>query len=169
MIRLRQASLDDIKSVRNIVAAAADDLTARFGEGHWSGVRTIETLQKYAGSGTLYLIEADAVAVGTLRLTDRKIGFYHNAWFARPDDPAGYLLDMAVHPERQRRGLGRCAMELAEQRARQGGMRAIRLDAYHGPAGAGGFYRKCGYTLVHQGDMRGVGLEYVEKLLPPPK
>jgi hypothetical protein len=27
-------------------------------------------------------------------------------------------------------------------------------------------YRKCGCTLVHKGDMRGVGLEYFEKLLP---
>ncbi len=167
MVRLRQAGLDNLKPVRSILVAAADDLTARFGEGHWSGVRTIATLQKYAGSGTLYVIEADAIVVGTLRLTDLKIGFYRNAWFARPKDPAGYLLDMAVSPDRQHRGLGRRAMEQAERLARQGGLRAIRLDAYQGPAGAGGFYRKCGYDLVHKGEMRGVALEYFEKLLPP--
>ena len=79
MVRLRQARLDDIKSVRGILAAAAADLTTRFGEGHWSGVRAIETLQKHADSGTLFVIEADAISVGTLRLTDRNIGFYHNA------------------------------------------------------------------------------------------
>jgi GNAT superfamily N-acetyltransferase len=73
---------------------------------------------------------------------------------------------MAVHPEHQHRGLGRRAMQQAQQLARQGNLRAIRLDAYQGPAGAGGFYRKCGYTLVHKGDMRGVGLEYFDKLLP---
>jgi GNAT superfamily N-acetyltransferase len=61
-----------------------------------------------------------------------KIGFYHNAWFARPKDAAGYLLDMAVHPEQQRRGLGRRAMEMAEQVARKSELRAIRLDAYQG-------------------------------------
>jgi GNAT superfamily N-acetyltransferase len=165
MVRLRQAGLDDIKSVRGILAAAAADLTTRFGEGHWSGVRAFETLRKYAGSGTLFVIEADAISVGTLRLTDRKIGFYHNAWFARPKDPAGYLLDMAVHPEQQRRGLGRRAMDMAEQLARKSGLCAIRLDAYQGPAGAGGFYRKCGYALVHRGSMCGVKLEYFEKVV----
>ena len=129
-------------------------------------MRTIETLQKYAESGALYLIEAEGTAVGTLRLTDRKIGFYHSAWFARPDDPAGYLLDMAVHPDQQRRGVGRRAMQMMERLAQQAGLQAVRLDAYQGPAGAGDFYKKCGYALVHKGEMRGVGLEYFEKLLP---
>jgi GNAT superfamily N-acetyltransferase len=168
MVTLRNAGLGDIKLVRSILAAAADDLTARFGQGHWSGARTMETLKAYAERGELYLIEANSTAAGTLRLTDRKIGFYHNAWFARPDDPAGYLLDMAVHPDHQRLGIGHRAMQMMERLAQQAGLQAVRLDAYQGPAGAGAFYRKCGYAMVHTGDMRGVGLEYFEKLLPAP-
>ena len=57
-------------------------------------------------------------------------------------------------------------MELAERLAQRAGLRAIRLDAYGGPAGAGRFYEKCGYRLVHTGEMRGVLLEYFEKVLP---
>ncbi len=166
MVTLRQAGRGDVALVRGILDAAASDLTTRFGQGHWSTVRTTETLQKYAGDGVLHIVEADGVPIGTLRLTDRKIGFYKKEWFARPQDPAAYLMDMAVHPNHQRTGMGRRSMALAEGVARRAGLRAIRLDAYAGAAGAGGFYKKCGYALVHVGEMRGVALEYFEKLLP---
>jgi hypothetical protein len=49
---------------------------------------------------------------------------------------------------------------------RREGRRAIRLDAYEAPAGAGAFYRKCGYTLVLRGSFKEVPLEYYEKRLP---
>lgn len=166
-IRLRQASCDDVNAAREILAAAAADLTARFGQGHWSHVRGIETLRKHAGNGTLYVAEARNGPIGVLRLTARRIGFYRTAWFAHPDDPAGYLMDMAVRPDHQRRGVGRQSMQLADQLARSAGLRAMRLDAYAGPAGAGEFYRKCGYALVHSAVFRGVALEYFEKQLPP--
>lgn len=162
---LRRARADDVKRVRSILAAAASDLTARFGEGHWSGVKSIETLRKYLDEGVLYVVESDERIVGTLRLTDRKIGFYRNDWFADPAAKAGYLLDMAIDPVHQRHGVGRQAMAAMEDVARAAGLQAIRLDAYTGPAGAGGFYRRCGYRLAHQGEFRGVSLEYYEKRL----
>jgi hypothetical protein len=39
---------------------------------------------------------------------------------------------------------------------------AIRLDAYEDAAGAGPFYRKCGYTHVGGATYRGVPLLYFE-------
>jgi GNAT superfamily N-acetyltransferase len=164
-VKLRPARAGDVNGVRAIIAAAASDLTARFGEGHWSHVRAVETLRKYVEQGTLYLIETDAVTAGTLRLTDRKIPFYRGEWFAEPKAKTGYLLDMAIDPAYQRRGIGRLAMMLAENHARSCSLQAIRLDAYGGPAGAGAFYRKCGYRLVHRGAFNGIALEYFEKLL----
>jgi GNAT superfamily N-acetyltransferase len=155
MIRLRRAAAEDVRTVHAILAAAAEDLAARFGPGHWSTVSSIETLRKYASDGVLFVLEAGAAAVGTLRLTDRKIGFYHVEWFAHPADDAAYLLDMAIDPGSQRRGIGRRSMTLAEDAARLLGLRALRLDAYEGRAGAGEFYRKCGYSLVHRSAFRG--------------
>jgi GNAT superfamily N-acetyltransferase len=165
--RLRAALAEDIGLVRAILSTAANDLTTRFGEGHWSGVRSVETLRKYAGEGVLYVVEQAATVVGTLRLTDRKIGFYRSSWFVDPQAAAGYLMDMAIDPAHQRRGIGRQAMIMAENLARSQDLPAIRLDAYGGPAGAGRFYQKCGYRLVHQGEMNGVALEYYEKLVEP--
>jgi hypothetical protein len=37
-VNLRPAETGDVSGVRAIVSAAARDLTARFGQGHWSGV-----------------------------------------------------------------------------------------------------------------------------------
>jgi GNAT superfamily N-acetyltransferase len=166
-LTLRAARAEDVKQVRAILSAAAADLSARFGEGHWSGVRSTDALQKYLAEGDLYIAEIDAVAVGTLRLTCRKIGFYRSDWFANPKDAAGYLLDMAIDPARQRCGVGRRSLALAEDLARSRGLMAIRLDAYGGPAGAGEFYRKCGYRLAHVGTFNGVALEYFEKRVEP--
>ena len=43
---------------------------------------------------------------------------------------------------------------------------AIRLDAYDGPAGAGGFYAKCGFTERGRVSYRATQLIYYEMLLP---
>lgn len=166
-VTLHQARSGEVDAVREILAAAAADLTARFGPGHWSHVRGIDTLRQYARSGSLHVVGTAGSPVGVLRLTDRKPGFFRKEWFARPQERAGYLFDMAVHPHRQRCGIGRRAMALAEQVARDTRWHALRLDAYAGPAGAGEFYRKCGYVLVHSAAFRGVALEYFEKVLSP--
>jgi GNAT superfamily N-acetyltransferase len=164
-VMLRLAQTSDVGRIRAIIAAAASELTARFGDGHWSRVRAFETLEKYGERGTLYVIEATGVAIGTLRLTDRKIPFYRGEWFADPKAAAGYLLDMAIEPSRQRQGHGRRAMMAIEHIARSLGMKAVRLDAYDGPAGAGAFYEKCGYRQIHRGKFNGIALEYFEKSL----
>jgi hypothetical protein len=45
------------------------------------------------------------------------------------------------------------------------GADAIRLDAYDADAGAGGFYRACGYSPRRGKVYRGVPLLYFERLL----
>ena len=59
-----------------------------------------------------------------------------------------YLLEMAVHPAHQRRGIGRLCLEEAERRARARGSKAIRLDTNDDPVKAAGFYASCGYREV---------------------
>lgn len=167
-LQLRLARVDDTKPVRNILAAAASELTGRFGDGHWSGVRSVETLRKYVAQETLYVLQANDIAFGTMRLTERKPGFYRGEWFADSKAPAYYLFDMAIDPPHQHRGIGCQAMKLAEGLARSRGLTAVRLDAYGGAAGAGRFYEKCGFRQVHAGEFNGVALEYFEKLVERP-
>jgi GNAT superfamily N-acetyltransferase len=166
MVTLRLATPEDAKGVRAVGAAAADRLTWDFGPGHWSRARSLETIRKYIGQRTQFVaVEPDETIVGSFKLTTQKIGFYRGAWFAEPKAVAGYLTDMAVHPDRQRQGVGRAMMAQADELARALGMTAIRLDAYDGPSGAGRFYEKCGYRLVHKGEISGTALEYFERVL----
>lgn len=48
--------------------AAAHDLTARFGEGHWSRVRSLEMQPKYARNGVL-LVDMNGVPLAYFERT----------------------------------------------------------------------------------------------------
>lgn len=138
---------------------------ARFGDGHWAIVLSLSGTRERARLAELFLIEDAGIPVATFILNRRKPGWYHTAWFAEPDAACGYLTHLAVRPQRQRQGIGRLALAEAEQWCRTAGLAALRFDAYQGPAGAGPFYVKCGYTLRHSNEFRGVGLDYYEKTL----
>lgn len=162
-VEVRLARPEELEMIRDIRVAAARELGSRHGKGHWSTEPALKTLRRHLEKDSLYVIEVGTEVAGTFKLDDRKIGFYRKAWFAEPDSPAAYLENMAIIPSLQRRGIGRLAMEAIERLVGSRGLAAIRLDAYVGAAGAGSFYRKCGYRLVHKGEIKGTTLEYFEK------
>jgi len=125
----------------------------------------VATIKKHVAEKAVFLVDLDATPVATFELHTNKPFWYSTDWFAEPDAPAFYLLHMAVLPARQRQGIGRNIMREIEDMARGEGHRAVRFDAYDALAGAGAFYQKCGYELVHSGSFNGVPLEYYEKLL----
>jgi GNAT superfamily N-acetyltransferase len=163
----RAATPRDARAGHAIRAAAAADLVARFGDGHWGTVLSLDATRDRAKLGELYLIEDSGAPVATFILNRRQPGWYHAAWFADPQARSGYLTHLAVRPESQRQGVGRHALAAAEALCRKAGLGALRFDAYQGPAGAGPFYVKCGYTLRFSNEFRGVGLDYYEKVLAP--
>jgi GNAT superfamily N-acetyltransferase len=103
--------------------------------------------------------------VATLRLATTKPWAIDAAYFTAARRPI-YLLDMAVAPQRQRRGFGRQLLAEATAAAKEWPADAIRLDAYDAPAGAGPFYAKCGYAERGRVVYRGTPLVYFELLLP---
>jgi GNAT superfamily N-acetyltransferase len=72
---------------------------------------------------------------------------------------------MAVHPDWQQKGIGRRCIEEAKRLARKWPADAIFLDAYDAKAGAGEFYRKCGFREVGRVTYRNAPLIYFEMLL----
>lgn len=165
MLEIYQAGAEAAEDVRFVRAEAAAALTRDHGAGHWSVVSTLRTIRKHAADGRVFAAENDGNVIGTFVLSHRKIGFYRQSWFEHPRDPACYLTDMAILPSEQRRGVGSQCMREIERLAQERELLAVRLDAYAGDAGAGAFYRKCGYRRVHCGRVRAVALEYYEKSL----
>jgi GNAT superfamily N-acetyltransferase len=150
-----------IAALRNDVA---QDLTRRYGKGHWSfgaSDRGVATAMKT--SRVLIAREGDAI-VATLRLATKKPWAIDRAYFSTVGRPL-YLTDMAVAAAMQRRGIGRHILEEAKSIARAWPADAIRLDAYDAPAGAGQFYAKCGFKQVGRKVYRGVPLLYFELLV----
>ena len=72
---------------------------------------------------------------------------------------------MAVDPAHQRVGIGRRCIEEAVQLCTDWPANALCLDAYDADAGAGDFYRKCGFTEVGRATYRNTPLIYYERLV----
>ncbi|KAF0246789.1 MAG: N-acetyltransferase [Planctomycetota bacterium] len=149
-------------SLRAIAAACAEDLTKRFGPGHGSGVRTIETIRRNCRHKDVWLARDGPDIVATFQLEPKKPGFVSRKKFTRPDEPYLWLVNFFVHATRQRRGIGRACIEEMRRIAAKRAARWVRWDAYSAPAGASAFYEKCGAKLIDATTVRGVGLAIFE-------
>jgi GNAT superfamily N-acetyltransferase len=146
--------------------AAARGLTEQFGTGAWTyAAETETTVRREIHSSTVLFGRDEGVVVATVRLATRNPWIGGTGFFTPCDRPI-FLTSMAVTPKRQRQGIGRQLLEKAESAARQMDGQAIRLDSYDASAGAGPFYRLCGYRECHRGDYNGTPLIWFEKLIP---
>ena len=102
--------------------------------------------------------------VGTLCLQTKKPWAIDVKYFTSVEK-ALYLIGMAVHPDWQRKGVGRAIMKEAKRIAREWPSQAIRLDAWDAKAGAGEFYAKCGFREVGRVVYKAAPLVYYEMVL----
>lgn len=155
----------DAAAIAALRMATARDLTARFGVGTWSYAAESEVgVRAELRTSTVLLARNEGSVIGTLRLTLK------NPWIGRtdfftPTDRPIFLTSMAVAPKHQGEGIGRQLLLEAQRVAREMGGDAIRLDSYDAAAGAGGFYRKCGFREIWRSDYNGTPLIWFERLL----
>jgi GNAT superfamily N-acetyltransferase len=163
-VSISVASPADAQAIAELRNAVAEDLTARFGGGHWSSHCTARGVRFGMKFGDVLLAKSRGRIVGTLRLASKKPWAIDLSYFTAVPC-AIYLLDMAIVPRHQGKGIGRRLMAAAQEAAIDWPADAIRLDAYDADAGAGGFYLKCGYTALGRREYRGVPLRYFELVL----
>ncbi len=144
--------------------AATADLTERYGTGHWSTTVSPDSVARGIATSTVLVAVSHERVVGTLRLLKKKPWAIDLAYFHIVPHPL-HLVDMAVEPGYQKRGIGRQLLEAARRTAEEMGADAIRLDAYDAAAGAGEFYVRCGYAARGGKQYRAVPLRYYELLL----
>ena len=160
-MRFSTATPSDAAAIAALRAAAAEKLTEDFGHGHWSSITNEPAVLRDLKTATVLVARDRGQVVGTLTLATKKPWAIDVTYFT-PCKKALYLINMAVHPRRQRRGIGRALLTEALRVARTLPAGAIRLDAYDAEAGAGEFYRRCGYRPAGKKTYRGVPLVYFE-------
>lgn len=166
-LKLRPFLPDEAAALAALHNAVSADLTARHGQGPWSSPTTERgVLFRYRNSA-VFVAKHRGEPVATLTFATKKPWAIDRAYFTPVKRPL-YLLAMAVHPSLQRQGLGRQCLEQALDIARSRPAEAVFLDAYDGAAGAGEFYRKCGFREVGRVTYRTVPLIYFEALTSVP-
>jgi GNAT superfamily N-acetyltransferase len=156
----------DAAAVAALRTAAGAGLTAAYGQGHWTINVTIKGVEWDLRRGQVIVARDSERIVGTLSLGTRKPWAIDASCFPPVKRPL-YLTNMAVAPDMQARGVGRFLLSRAWEAAVDWPAGAIRLDAYEGAMGAGGFYTRCGYREVGRAIYRDVPLIYYEQSLGP--
>jgi GNAT superfamily N-acetyltransferase len=145
-------------------SAVAQQLIRQHGHGHWSSCPTEASVIRSFKMSRVLVARREDRLVATVRLSTRKPWAIDLACFTAASH-AVYLQDLAVAPEAQRQGIGRRMVEEATSVAHGWPSQAIRLDTYDHVAGAGPFYRRCGFHEVGHAIYRGVPLVYFELTL----
>jgi GNAT superfamily N-acetyltransferase len=163
--RLVAATSNDAVEIAALRNAAAEALTRRYGKGHWSSTASEKGVRYDLRTSTVWVVRSRGRIIATLRLATRKPWAIDTSYFTPCIRPL-YLTSMAVAPGRQGAGVGRRCLEQALGIARDWPADVIRLDAYDAEAGAGEFYRKCGFREVGRTSYKGNPLVYFETPVP---
>ncbi len=160
------AATEDAAAIAAVRDAAADDLTRRFGLGHWSTHASVNDARRTIASAHAWVVVARRrrSVVGTLTLQTRKPWAIDVSRFTPSKRPM-YLVNMAVLPRDQGQGIGKRLLSFAHDFAQARGFEVLRLDAYDAKAGGGGFYARCGWAFRGKVKYKGNPLRYYEFLL----
>lgn len=150
---MRQATEQDIDRVTAIYNEIIDYLeTQPINYPGWS--RGCYPLREDAVSaqqeGTLFVAEEGEDIVASIVLNSTPEPGYQGApWQAELDHTQVLVIHtFVVSPRRHKEGLGRLMLDFAENHAKKGGLKAIRLDTYRKNTPAMGLYEKCGYKYI---------------------
>jgi GNAT superfamily N-acetyltransferase len=165
-IKLQPAKLADVPSLAVLRNTVNEHLASQFAGVIRASVVTEKGICFARSRATVLVARSRGHAIATLALSTRKPWSIDTACFTPTATPL-YLTDMAVHPRRQRAGIGQQCIAQAVECARKWPATAIRLDAYDARYGAGEFYRKCGFREVGRASYRSTPLIYLEFVLPP--
>jgi ribosomal protein S18 acetylase RimI-like enzyme len=160
-ITLETATAADAGAIASLRKAVAEDMTVRFGRGPWSSSGTEKGVLFDMRRAMVCVARARGRVIATLNLSTRKPWAIDTAYFSRCDVPL-YLTSMAVAPHVQGAGIGRQCIDEVRRIGKRWPGDAVRLDAWDAEAGAGDFYRKCGFREVGRASYKGTPLIYFE-------
>jgi GNAT superfamily N-acetyltransferase len=161
------ATLRDARELIDLRTRVAHGMTEAFGAGHWSARPSWADVVRQLRASRVLVARRDAEIIGTVRLARALPWAFDSASFTAVET-ALYVLGLAVAPEARGHGVGGDLMEAAKAAARSWPADALWLDAYDHPAGAGAFYKECGFRAVGSGTRGDLTVIYYEWLATMP-
>ncbi len=161
---MRPAAPSDAPELAALHTAVAVQLTNEHGRGHWSNCTTERGVLWALRISRVFLLRQRGKISATFALQKKKPWAIDVSYFTPVEKPL-YLVNLAVAPRAQGRGLGRRMIAAAIAAAKAWPADAIRLDAYDTAAGASPFYVSCGFRERGRVKYKGTPLRYFEMLL----
>ncbi len=159
------AAAEDAPAIAALCNDVSAELVRQFGKGHWGqAVSDRGVLMGISNTSKILTARLNGEIVGSLRLATKKPWAIDIKYFT-PVACALYLTGMTVKPGLQHHGIGRQLIAEALKICGAWPAGAIRLDAYDADAGAGEFYRKCGFNETGKVIYKSVPLIYFERVL----
>lgn len=152
-VRYRRAQADECDAVFAIFACTIRLLTAQ-GIRQWDeGYPTRAHIAQDIERQELFVAELGGAICGIVVLNDRvheqcAAAYAQAAWKSHP---GAIIHRICIHPDYQRRGMGRKLLRLAEDTLWRQGFCSIRLDAFRDNPAAIRLYQQSGYQKI--GDM----------------
>ena len=148
MIKIELAEITDLNRIMEITRACAIDLISnnifQWNEKYPSK----EAFKKDIEKNTLYICKNKSRITGCISLCADKDEEYENVEWITEDFKNLYLHRLAVHPEYQKKGIGRSLMDFAEEYAKLNGFKSVRLDTFSQNPRNNKFYKSRKYVQL---------------------
>lgn len=145
---IRHAKISEIADILTITKACAEHMIHN-GIQQWNeNYPTQEAFENDIRKKELYVKENDGDIIGTIVISTFMDAEYKPIeWLTRNENNI-YIHRLAVHPEKQGKGIARELMDFAEQYARKNGFVSIRLDTFSQNKRNQKFYEARGYRRL---------------------
>lgn len=165
---IRRAHSGELQEIMNLISKCVQVMQAG-GSDQWDeGYPNREVISEDIRNGTLFICTDQGAIAGILVLDEKQTEQYQDIEWIETHGPHLIMHRLAVHPEIQGKGIARRLIAFAEEFARSGGYRSIRLDTYAKNDRALRLYPSLGYS--HRGEIsfpsRTAAFPVFEKVLP---
>ena len=148
MIKIELAEITDLNRIMEITRACAIDLISK-NIFQWNEkYPSKEAFKKDIEKNTLYVCKNKSLITGCISLCGDKDEEYENVEWITEDFKNLYLHRLAVHPEYQKKGVGRSLMDFAEEYAKLNGFKSVRLDTFSQNPRNNKFYKSRNYVQL---------------------
>lgn len=146
--KIEKVGIEKLDEVWEIVREGSEWLSKEKGLDHWSNWYTRERVKEKIEEWDVYLVYRGDVPVGTMAVSDEKMGYFLQEsihMFAEPKAKALYVSMLGVKLKFQGQGIATDLLKKAEEITKDKGIKYVRFDCRKEDSDAVNFYLKRGY------------------------